>query len=130
MEGHAGVVVRIQLRGGDRRLTEMRRALVEAAVTLSADDDWLAMVATELATNALAVSPDGAAVEVSVSILDDGSVEVMVADLGPGPPSLPASAPPVHGARGRGLFLVQELSDAFSFERQGDRTVARCRRAS
>jgi anti-sigma regulatory factor (Ser/Thr protein kinase) len=108
----------------------MRSRLAQVAAALPVDDGWLALVATELVINALAVSPKGAVVELVVFTVDDGSIEVVVTDRGPGPPPLPACTPPLGSPRGRGLFLVEQLSDAFTFERQGDHTLARCRRSS
>jgi anti-sigma regulatory factor (Ser/Thr protein kinase) len=123
------VTAHVWLQPGDQRLGELRRTLASVAAEIGVDEFWLTLAATELATNALAASPSGGTVEVSVGVVADGRVELTVTDEGPGPPELPASLPPPSSVRGRGLYLVQELSESFWFEQAAGRTIARCRHA-
>lgn len=90
--------------------------------------EWLTLAATELVCNALAAAPPGGRVELSLHRTDDGGLELRVADDGPGPPPLPAAPPDVDRVRGRGLFIVQELSDGFWFERVDGCTTAHARK--
>jgi anti-sigma regulatory factor (Ser/Thr protein kinase) len=122
------VTSQLRLRCSSNGLSELRRTLSAFAGAVDADELWLVLAATELTMNALAVSPEGVAVGVSVRVLEGGLVELTVVDEGPGPPSLPVSAPPPSAVGGRGLLLVQELSQSFWFERLGGRTIARCRK--
>lgn len=117
------------LRPGSTRLLDVRRALSQVAHDdMGWSPDWLTLTATELVCNALAAAPPDGRVELTLHRLDGGGLELQVADDGPGPPPLPASPPSVDQVRGRGLFIVQELSDGLWFERVDGCTIAHARK--
>ncbi len=84
----------------------------------TADD--LAVIVTELTTNAIVHAPSDT-VCVSV-ILDACEAHVLVIDQGCDLPS--SNMQPEDDEHGRGLFLVEELSDRFVRLSAGDGTVA------
>ena len=92
--------------------------------------EWpLTLVLTELAANAIAVSPPGATVRIVLS-LRNGQVEVEVSDRGAGFGNRSVDLdsldlPPVDQPRGRGLYLVRQLCSTVSVAREGGVTVVR-----
>lgn len=108
-------------------LAELRAAVRDWAATRRIPDWPLTLIATELAANAIAVTPPDEVIEVVVAA-DGRQVEVRVSDAGPGfavEPTelgmvpLPSSQQP----RGRGLLLVRQLSDTVLARRSHGRTV-------
>jgi len=89
--------------------------------------DDLLFVATELCTNAIQASSGAQeAVELRAHI-DEDAVVVEVEDDGRGFAFAGRANPPEAEAEaGRGLFLVQALTDHLEVERVGDLTVTRC----
>jgi anti-sigma regulatory factor (Ser/Thr protein kinase) len=86
--------------------------------------DEILVAVTELATNAVEASPDGAAqVEAAAS---DGRVQIEIANDGPpfsGGSSKAATEPTGLPERGRGLDIVDALVDAIHFGRVDGRTT-------
>lgn len=93
----------------------------------NAHHDDLLFVATELCTNALRASSGAPqSVELRASIEDD-AVRIEVEDDGGGfVPDVGLDAPQADAEAGRGLFLVQALTDELAVERVADRTVTSC----
>lgn len=89
--------------------------------------DDLLFVATELCGNAVrAASGAPASVELR-AFIDQDAVVIEAEDDGAGYIYSTRSDAPDPGAEaGRGLFLVQALTDELRVERRGDRTVTRC----
>lgn len=108
-------------------LTELRTAVREWAAARRIPDWPLTLIATELAANAIAVTPPDEVVEVVVAA-EGRQVEVRVSDAGPGfaegstePGAVPV--PSSEQPRGRGLLLVRQLSDTVLARRSHGRTV-------
>lgn len=114
-------------------LTTVRRAVHTWAEASGFDPFPLDLVAVELVTNAIKQSPVDQTVSLVVDRAGSGhEVEVRVEDRGPGfrfdPEASPWSkAPPASQERGRGLFLVDQLSHELRVERDGDRTIVTAR---
>jgi anti-sigma regulatory factor (Ser/Thr protein kinase) len=90
--------------------------------------EWpLTLIVTELAANAMAVTPETGTIEVSVAARSE-HVEVAVTDPGPGFVDGVidldnVEPPPITQPRGRGLFLVRQFSDQLQAHRHGGRTT-------
>ena len=83
------------------------------------------LVVSELATNAIQASP-GVAYGLRVSLIGDGSVVLAVTSSARGDMPPPRDAwGPVHARapRGRGLVIVNELTDGVDVERPSDDTL-------
>lgn len=80
------------------------------------------LIATELLTNAFAVSPAGARVEVELR-RRPGTLELSVIDRGPGLEIDAWTGADPTQRRGRGLLIVRELADQVLVRRDGDATV-------
>jgi anti-sigma regulatory factor (Ser/Thr protein kinase) len=80
------------------------------------------LVATELLTNAFAVTPPGGRVEMELR-RTPGTIELSVTDRGPGfDPDVVGRASP-DGLQGRGLLIVRDLADQVLVRRVADATV-------
>lgn len=110
-------------------LPQLRRAVQDWADARGIEPFPLTLVAVELTANAIAAAtPDGhielvvrsIGTEVEVRVVDDGpGFDGPMAD-GPG-----ASLPPVSNERGRGLYLVRQLSRELHVGRSNGRTIVR-----
>jgi anti-sigma regulatory factor (Ser/Thr protein kinase) len=83
------------------------------------------LVVSELATNAIQASP-GVAYGLRVALTDDGSVVMAVtssAKQGAPPPREAWGPAHTTAPRGRGLLIVDELTDAVAVERATDDTI-------
>jgi anti-sigma regulatory factor (Ser/Thr protein kinase) len=93
--------------------------------------DELALVVTELVTNAVEASPGpSASIEIQVRFGAGPAIILQVADEGSGfdlsqQPALPTE----RAVRGRGLPIVHALMDELTVERRGDHTVVEVSRA-
>jgi anti-sigma regulatory factor (Ser/Thr protein kinase) len=99
-----------------------RAALREAAVStgVTPDDRWRAeMIVTELVTNAVKHGPGGP-VEIALDIGGMG-VRGEVADPGPGIKRRRFERSQEGAEGGRGLFLVDQLSDSWGLSDDGSR---------
>lgn len=107
----------IRLEPQSRRLRYVRRMIDAWLDGHGLRGDAVQLIATELLTNAFAVTPQGARVELELR-RTPGTVEIMVNDRGPGfDPQL------IRGAgdgevRGRGLVIVRELADQLLVRRE------------
>jgi anti-sigma regulatory factor (Ser/Thr protein kinase) len=105
----------LELPANEEAPARARRAVREAAGNaVSADDRWRAeLIVTELVTNAVLHGPGG---PVSLALETGGSgVRGQVADPGPGIRNPQRRRPGRLGEGGRGLFLVDALSDGWGF---------------
>jgi serine phosphatase RsbU (regulator of sigma subunit)/anti-sigma regulatory factor (Ser/Thr protein kinase) len=99
-------------------------------VPVEADSlDGLLLIASELATNAVLYAGDGpGSVTLHAAVVDDGIV-IRVSDDGGAGAELPTSVveqpelPDPEAERGRGLFLVRELSDEVTWSVEDGRTT-------
>ncbi len=89
-------------------------------------DEWL-LIATELVTNAIEAAPDASVIHIDLEVGDEW-VELQVVDMGAGFELDPASSVPAANHRGRGLMMVNALSDDFSVSIEDGLTVATVRR--
>lgn len=114
----------IELSSAGGHLAEIRRLVESWAQDVGAEPTALQLIATELVTNAINVSPPDTAVLVTLDH-PPGRVEVTVADRGPGPSGGRVSfeAPSPGSYRGRGLPIVSALSDELTVERVDEVTV-------
>ena len=104
-------------------LRAVRRVLEGWAAGHDVAADALCLIATELLANAIAVSPAGADIEVSLDLRDQ-DVILAVSDVGPSGFTGPdIGAAPPGSPRGRGLHIVNSLSNRLTVERVGGRTV-------
>jgi serine/threonine-protein kinase RsbW len=93
--------------------------------------DDLLLAASELCTNAVrhaSGAPDSAALRAWME--DDTAVVIEVEDDGPGFgwPATGFDVPDIDRQEGRGLFIVQEVTDEVSVLATGPHNVVRCRR--
>lgn len=96
--------------GDSRRFVASATADAPAAVR-----DAIVLMVSELATNAIVHAGGGFAVRVE---RDDGSIHVTVTDQGTGTPAV--QHPDEHQPHGRGLRIVDELSDEWGTEDTAD----------
>ncbi len=89
-------------------------------------DEWL-LIATELVTNAIEAAPEASVIHVDLDVGDEW-IELRVVDMGVGFELHPASSVPATNHRGRGLMMVNALSDDFRVSIEGGLTVATVRR--
>lgn len=114
------ISIELQRIGG--QLSSIRRLVSDWAEAVSADQESLSLIATELVTNALAVSPDD---EPVVLWLDHtgNEAQLSVVDAGPGLEGERFEAPPPTSDRGRGLAIVDGLADRLEIYRADGCTV-------
>lgn len=112
------------------QLRHIRRLVTDWARAVKADCDALPLIATELVTNAIAVSPDRQPVVMWLDH-DDGEAQLSVVDSGPGIDPRPLEPPPPTSVRGRGLAIVNSLADRMEVHRaDGCTVVTACTRVS
>jgi anti-sigma regulatory factor (Ser/Thr protein kinase) len=105
------------------QLRVVRRVLEAWAGAHDLAPESLLLIATELLANAMAVCPADAQVEL-VAELHGEEVSLAVTDCGASAFEPGELLPPtVHSVRGRGLHIVQSLSNRLTIERVEDRTV-------
>jgi anti-sigma regulatory factor (Ser/Thr protein kinase) len=101
-----------------------RAARAFAAETLSAwdiqadDVEAAKLVVSELVTNAVLHSPEGATINLDLR-LTDGMVRVLVTDGGLGQPERQAQPDPWSGETGRGVWLVDAFTERWGTETHG-----------
>jgi anti-sigma regulatory factor (Ser/Thr protein kinase) len=124
--------LRLHLPASPRALSSARSAvdryLGERGVG-APDRADIALIVSELCTNAVEASPEGASLEVVVNA-GAARVDIAVFDDGPGF-HLPAGrrgSQGVRPVRGRGLDVVRSLGGALTVSREADRTAVRCTR--
>jgi anti-sigma regulatory factor (Ser/Thr protein kinase) len=121
------VTINVPSVGGN--LASVRKVVHTWAEVVHAEATSLQLIATELVSNAIGVSPPETSVLVTLDHLP-GRVEVSVADHGPGllfeAETLDLPSPAAQ--RGRGLPIVAALVDELALERRGDRTVVTARK--
>ncbi|MGY6501533.1 MAG: ATP-binding protein [Acidimicrobiales bacterium] len=91
--------------------------------------DELALVVTELVTNAVEASPGPQHEVVLRATCDDDGIHLLIVDEGTGfeMDESPASPEPT-AIRGRGIPIVRALMDVVSVERRDERTVVSARK--
>ena len=118
-------------------LRAARRAVMDWLAELGADDDTqerAALIVSELSSNAIQAAP-GRTYSLRVARVDDGSATISVRNHPTGslPPareswrSKPASQLRNLPARGRGLAIVDSLSEDVTVEHHGDDVVVTAR---
>lgn len=110
-------------------LPRLRRAVCDWACERGIEPFPLTLIAVELSANGIeAAGPDGnvelvvraVGPEVEIRVVDDGPGFDGPFENGPG-----ASLPPVSNERGRGLYLVRQLSRQLHVGRSNGRTIVR-----
>lgn len=121
-------MIRMTLPPYNSALSLVRDAVQDWAKEQALPDWPISLIATELVANAIAVTPAGGTIEITVTC-EPGYVEVTVADPGPGfgpgtYPWLPTEVPmpPPSSLRGRGLSMVRQLSAQLKVDRIAGRT--------
>jgi anti-sigma regulatory factor (Ser/Thr protein kinase) len=105
------------------QLRAVRRVLEGWASAHDLPSPSLCLIATELLANAVTASPPGAVIELDVDLADQ-EVTLAVSDAGPGEfvgADVYAVGP--DSMRGRGLHIVNTLSNRLTIERIDGRTV-------
>lgn len=102
------LLIRIEPRS--QQLRHVRRVIDVWLASHSLGEDRVQLIATELLTNAFAVTPTGGRVELELR-RSPGTVEVTVSDHGPGLELDDVQAADPDERRGRGLVIVRELAD-------------------
>lgn len=104
--------VSIELEPNEGQLHHLRRLVSDWAQAIEADEESVMLIATELVTNALAASPGDRPIVVWLDHTP-GEAQVSVMDEGVGLDSGSRSfdAPPASALRGRGLAIVNGLSE-------------------
>jgi serine/threonine-protein kinase RsbW len=104
-----------------RILRDTLRTVLAGLDVAEEDIDDLELALTEASANVVRHAEDSAEYEVTVEVDADGCV-IRVSDRGPGfaeQPGEPA-LPPAPAESGRGLALMQALTDELHFERDAD----------
>lgn len=114
------VTIELPPEGG--QLRHVRRLVQSWGDAVNAEWESLPLIATELVSNALAVSPPDEPVHVTLQA-SGGDVTVSVLDAGSGLKSSSFAPPPVTSPRGRGLSIVDRLADHLSIERVDGHTL-------
>ena len=132
MSSSSGPALDLRFRASIEAVPVARHSLGRWLAELDIDRtirDELALVVTELVTNAVEASP-GPHHEVALrASCDDDGIHMVIVDEGDGF-ALTGSVdtPEPTAIRGRGLPIVQALMDAVSVERRDQRTVVTARR--
>lgn len=121
--------VTIQLAPHPGQLRHIRRMTAIWCEAVGADWDELALVTTELLSNALAASPPEEPIEVILDANDD-EVRVSVVDAGAGLKSASFAPPPPSSQRGRGLAIVDRLADQLTIDRIDGHTMVTARKGT
>jgi anti-sigma regulatory factor (Ser/Thr protein kinase) len=112
----------IRIEPQSQRLHCVRRVIDVWLQCHDVEADSIQLIATELLTNAFAVTPPGGRVEMELR-RSPGTVELSVTDRGPGfDPDDVAGAEP-NEVRGRGLLIVRDLADHVLVRREDASTV-------
>lgn len=112
----------IELEPHDGQLQYVRRLVSDWAQAVHADEQSMSLIATELVTNAIAASPSSASVVVWLDH-EPGEAHLSVVDAGAGLEPGPFEVPPATSVRGRGLAIVDHLSDRLEVHRADGCTV-------
>lgn len=121
--------VTFQLAPHPGQLRHVRRMAGIWCEALGIDWDELALVTTELLSNALAASPPDEVVEVILDANDD-EVRISVVDAGAGLKSASFAPPPPSSRRGRGLAIVDHLADQLTIDRVDGHTMVTARKGT
>lgn len=132
-----GEVLQREYEGDLATLRAARRDVVEWLTELGTDDETkerAALVVSELTSNAVQAAP-GRRYNLQVTRLDDGSAAISVRNrpIGSRPPARelwrPAPETPLRKLlpRGRGLAIVDSLSEEVTIEHHGDDVVVTAR---
>jgi anti-sigma regulatory factor (Ser/Thr protein kinase) len=135
--GDPGAVLWRDYDGDLATLRTVRRDVTEWLAELGADDETkerAALVVSELTSNAVQAAP-GRTYNLQVTRLDDGSAAISVRNrpIGSRPPArelwrpAPATPPRKLLPRGRGLAIVDSLSEDVTVEHLGDDVVVTAR---
>lgn len=114
--------VSIELQQTSGQLSSIRRLVADWAEAVSADQQSLTLIATELVTNALAASPQDEPIVLWLDHTGD-EAQLSVVDAGPGLDGQRFEVPPPTAKRGRGLAIVDELADRLEIYRADGCTV-------
>ena len=104
------------------QLQHIRRLVSDWARAVSADQESLSLIATELVTNALAATPPTEQVVVWLDS-EGGEAQLSVVDAGQGLRAPAFDPPPPTSVRGRGLAIVDRLADRLEIYRADGCTV-------
>jgi anti-sigma regulatory factor (Ser/Thr protein kinase) len=118
--------VTIHLRPRAGQLRHVRRLVEIWTDAMGVEWDTLALITTELVSNALAASPPHGDIEVTLDA-SDHELCVSVRDAGSGLKSASFSPPPPTSRRGRGLAIVDHLADQLTIDRLDGRTLVTAR---
>jgi len=132
-----GAVLQREYDGDLATLRAARRDVTEWLADLGADDETkelAALVVSELTSNAIQAAP-GRRYNLQVTLLDDGSAAISVRNrpIGSRPPARelwhPAPETPLRKLlpSGRGLAIVDSLSEEVTVEHHGDDVVVTAR---
>lgn len=102
------LTVELEPRSG--QLEDLRRLVGDWAATVHADAWEVGLIATELVSNAFAVTPHRQPVELHLDRSGD-EVRLTVRDRGKGGVPTDVSVPPPSSVRGRGLAIVGRIAD-------------------
>jgi anti-sigma regulatory factor (Ser/Thr protein kinase) len=120
----------IELAPHSGQLKHIRRLVADWAQAVRADRDSLSLIATELVTNALAVTPPTEPVVLWLDH-DDVEAQLSVVDAGHGLSAPHFDPPPPTSIRGRGLAIVDRLADRLEIYRaDGCTIVTACTRVA
>lgn len=133
MTGGSGPALDLRFRATIAAVPVARHSLGRWLAELDVDRtvrDELALVVTELVTNAVEASPGPHHEVVLRASCDDDGIHLSIVDEGDGFDLADSPATPEPTAiRGRGLPIVKALMDHVTVERQDRRTVVNARRA-
>lgn len=111
----------LRIEPASRQLHFVRRVIAVWVDSVGLADDRVQLISTELLTNAFAVTPRGARVELELRRAP-GTVEVTVSDRGPGLDLDSVGQVTSTQPRGRGLLIVRELADQVLLRREAGAT--------
>ena len=119
------VTIRLEPESGNLR--HVRRIAQTWMDAVGAHWDELPLIATELVSNALDVTPMDETVEVQLEA-SGPDLLVSVRDAGSGLKSRNFAPPPASSVRGRGLAIVDVLADRLTIDRQDGHTLVTARK--